>query len=326
MKYLCGLFVSLAIWTGAPRIGNACSIPGPAMSERLVWPATNVATNPGLLITYVGWYDISGPSTLGPDLVLLDAEGKVVPAAIAPVGRGAVSLHPSSPLRPGATYRLADGRSVPCNGPACSAAVEPAPFASFTTTTRDDAAPAFAGLTDVRVDDFTESNTSCGQFSGHVVRMRWDPAQDDRLGPDVRYNLQRRAPGSSTWQSVKSLSKDLEYQIFINCTNGKGSRAVVDEPLGDYRVRAVDGAGNEDDNEVTLNLADPCPLPPAAAPAAETPDPQPAPPAAPAATPDPVVGGGCAVSARSAAHPSTALFPTAVGFAALLARRRRRTR
>jgi MYXO-CTERM domain-containing protein len=328
MKYLCGLFVSLAVWTGAPIVGNACLYAPPSMSERLVWPTANVATNPRLLITYVGWYDPSGAaSTLGPDLVLLDADGKVVPVATQAVNDREVFLRPVSPLLPGATYRLADGRAVPCDGSACAAGVERAPFASFTTSGSSDAqAPAFAGVKVMRVDDFTESQTSCGGSSGHEVRMGWDRAQDDRAGPDVRYNIQRRAPGSSTWETALSLSEDLVYRTFINCTNGIGSRATADAPLGDYRVRAVDGSGNEDDNAVVLTLSDPCPLLPVAAPAAMMPGSQPAPPAAPsapAATSDPVVSGGCALGPQSTA-PTTATFLAAVGLTALLARRRRR--
>ena len=47
MKYLCGLFVSLAVWTGAPTAGSACLYAPPSMSERLVWPAANVAPSRG---------------------------------------------------------------------------------------------------------------------------------------------------------------------------------------------------------------------------------------------------------------------------------------
>jgi hypothetical protein len=189
---------------------------------------------------------------------LLDADGKTVAMTVEVVGSSVV-IRPSGDLLPNHGYQLADQRTIPCDtivSRNCALAATPQVFASFTTTAGPDAvAPTFAGATSVAsVNHLTcNSDACCGTYDAYVAEASWTTGSDDVAGEDVRYNVYRGTPPSLTL--VEALVAGTTASGTRVCSGSYGDGAF--QP-GDYVVRAVDWAGNEETNVTTRHLADPC--------------------------------------------------------------------
>jgi hypothetical protein len=250
--------LTLAGVAGVESPARACSLAIPGLYNRSVWPGPeHVPTNPRLVVRYqaVRW-DAAAVPAVGSGLVLQDADGTTIPAAIEIAGDDAV-LRPAAPLLPNHAYQLADTLNVPCdtyNNP-CVIASEPQVFASFTTGDgADNSAAVFGGTrsTEVLEHFVCDNSACCGPYDAYQVRVGWDSGTDDVAGSDLRYNVYRREGASLA--PVAAGVGGTELVGSVMCSGGLGTSL---EP-GVYVVRAVDGAGNEDANTVGRQLGDPC--------------------------------------------------------------------
>jgi hypothetical protein len=87
----------------------------------------------------------------------------------------------------------------------------------------------------------------------HMVDLLWSAAADDVAGADVRYNLYRRESTGLTPVATRVAGTQLTGAAVCSGTWGG-----TNLPAGTYIVRAVDWAGNEDTNNVPLELGNPC--------------------------------------------------------------------
>lgn len=244
---------------GVSPSARACSPAQPGIFSRTVWPGgtQSIPTNSRLVITYGAISNAIPVPTFGGDVLLLDSAGSAVSITVHVDGNEVVVL-PDGGLLPNNAYQLADQRTVPCNATTaggCALTAAPAVFASFTTGPGpDSAAPVFAGVSGVNVGlhDTCAGSSCCGPYDLYRVDVTWAAASDDVAGGDVRYNVYRR--DGSSLMPVASLAQGTDLSGSRICSGNVGAGL---EP-GDYVVRAVDWAGNEDTNVAARHLGDPC--------------------------------------------------------------------
>jgi hypothetical protein len=159
---------------GLEAQARACSLIPPGIYSRTVWPGQD--THPPLNTRVVVSYDLGPtqfppqPAPIGPDLVLLDMDGTVVPTTQEIAG-GDVILRPEAPLLPNHGYEVADRRTVPCTSASalmdpCTLTDAPVAFSSFTTgAAADGTAPTFAGITSSSFGEHLvcDNSACCGQ-------------------------------------------------------------------------------------------------------------------------------------------------------------------
>ncbi len=238
---------------------RACSFPEPGIASRSVWPGAEqaVPTNARLVVRYNLTGTPLNVPALGPDLLLLETNGWEVAASREVLGTTVV-LRPEGGLQPNHAYQLADRRTIPCSGDGadpCPLAAEPQVFASFTTSAvADTAPPVFGGITNIGVTSHQDCNSGacCGTYDAYSVEASWATASDDVAAGDVRYNFYRREGSSLTL--IQELVAGTSAYGAVACSGTWGAPLVP----GDYVVRAVDWAGNEDSNLTTRRLENPC--------------------------------------------------------------------
>jgi hypothetical protein len=102
------VLLALAV-VGVEADAQACSLAAGGIYDRTVWPGpdtqppvnTRVIVRYGL-VSYAGLPD-QQPPAIGPDLVLLDGDGTIVPATSEVVGYDVI-LRPDAPLLPNHAY------------------------------------------------------------------------------------------------------------------------------------------------------------------------------------------------------------------------------
>jgi hypothetical protein len=263
MKTWVGIAVGLTALSWSSRFSgsaHACSIAAPGIASRSVWPGPEqaVPTNARIVVRYNMTGSPLNIPAFGQDLQLLDADGSQVSATMEVLGT-AVVIRAGAGLLPNHAYQLADRRTIPCSGiglDPCPLAADPQVFASFTTSAGvDTAPPAFGGLTNIGAASHLTCNSDacCGTYDYYVIQAGWAAASDDVAGGDVRYNLYRRE--GSSLILVSELAEGTSTSGTAVCSGTVGGLPFV---RGDYVVRAVDWAGNEDSNLATRHLDDPC--------------------------------------------------------------------
>jgi uncharacterized protein (TIGR03382 family) len=273
----------------SPREAAACSLSPPGIHARTTYPAdgaTGVPTNTQPRFAYDATIEPSGTTALrlaGGEPVAWDA-----------------------PLAPDTTYEIVSDVVVPCTTEQFQETEclgEEQVLATFTTGNQaDETPPAFPGLAELTSSYFYDERESCdGPFAGVWINLSWQAAGDDGPADGIRYRIYA---GGQLQGSVTGTSA-----IGIAFCDGLNTGEGLSAPdfwgvAGDYVVRAVDGAGNEESNDVTLSTVS-C-----------TPEPEPEP------DPDPPSDGGCSASGRR----SSASFALAVVLAPGFAWRRRRRR
>jgi len=259
MKNCLGIVIGLTAvsWLISPS-ARACTPAEPGISSRAVWPdgTQSIPTNSRLVIAYGAVNGGTAIPAFGPDVLLLDASGSSVSFTMEVTGN-LVVVRPDGGLLPNHGYQLADQRTIPCMAIAsgCALTAAPAVFASFTTGPgTDDVAPLFAGVTGASVGSHLTCGGSacCGPYDLYLVDVSWASASDDVAGGDLRYNVYRRDGSSLT--PVAPLAQGTSLSGERVCS-GDGAPGLES---GDYVVRAVDWAGNEDTNLAARHLGDPC--------------------------------------------------------------------
>jgi len=238
---------------------QACSIAAPGISSRSVWPGPEqaVPTNARLVVRYNMTGTPLNIPAFGSDLLLLETNGSEVAASTEVLG-STVVIRPEGGLQPNHAYQLADRRTIPCSGigvDPCPLAADPQVFASFTTSAVvDTAAPVFGGITNIGATSHQTCNSDacCGTYDIYSVEASWPTASDDVAAGDVRYNFYRRE--GSSLVLIQELVGGTSAYGNVACSGSWGASLVP----GDYVVRAVDWAGNEDSNLATRHLDNPC--------------------------------------------------------------------
>ncbi|MBP6838948.1 MAG: hypothetical protein KA190_16750 [Kofleriaceae bacterium] len=255
------MVVLLAAGAGAwpARPATACTPPEPSWS--VSYPAdgeVGVPTNPVVRVAVNGPW---GSPDVGAQLI--DDQGLPVETLDIPslaLGRGSyvLRLQPSMPLRPGSTYAVTVCPSPPTGG-ACDPATR-TELARFTTGAEPDLVPpTFAGGEGYSLGAFEVGDGfgSCGRYTVQQLRFDYGPVSDDRgqIGFIVyRADGDRGAVGAGLHAI---------YTFFASGSDAYPGNSGFDIRPGRYLVRAVDRAGNEDDNQavVVIPELDP-PLPP----------------------------------------------------------------
>ena len=256
--------LSALVVAGVEAEARACSLLQPGIYSRSVWPGqdaqppvnTRVIVRYGLVTTSFG----TQPPPVGPDLVLLDLDGTVVPTT-QDVAGGDVILRPVAPLLPNHGYQVADRRTIPCTEASalqtsCALTDAPAAFSSFTTgAAADETAPTFAGIASSSFGSHVvcDNSACCGPYDIQYVDLLWAAAVDDVAGADVRYNVYRRDDATLTPVAMWTAETKLTGAAWCS-----GSWFSPNLPPGSYIVRAFDYAGNVDSNSAVLELGDPC--------------------------------------------------------------------
>lgn len=250
----------LSAWLSAPLPAHACSGDA-ALHRRLVQPADGaegIPVNTEIRIQYTG---ASAPE------VRTGLEG----LAVRPVGGGdpieltvetrpsdegvVVVARPTAPLAVGAAYEILDRLADEwCVSDPCLS--EPAVVATFTTSDVEDlVAPAFGGLVEVSASaDECDSSACCGPYSVVSHGFGWEPANDDGPADQIRYNVY--GPGGSLVAALVSSARG--YETCAGAPTGDDEIGHFQVGPGEWSVRAVDLAGNEDDNEIVVQVEATC--------------------------------------------------------------------
>jgi hypothetical protein len=290
-------FVGLLFVTvlAEPRAG-ACRDPDYALES---WKpddgATGVPTNVQARVTHAG---STGHDDLAGDLAIRPAGGAPVAATIT-VLRNAGGpqrvfiVRPGAPLAPHTTHELL-GRVRPNCAHDC-AADPPVVLATFTTGAGPDTtAPTFTGIERIDVTAIPDFHRClCGPGEGAILDVRHGEASDDSAvaGYHVYFDDQLVSAAGTRGHAFCDTYPTLGLPDVTFFKRGAGR--------GRYSVRAVDLAGNEDQNLASVSLDLAC------APVACRLTPDAGPPSGPDAPPPALAGGeaegGCAVGGGGAA-------------------------
>ena len=233
---------------------DACSF-AVGVFERRVIPSNDgvaVPVNAEIRVVYDVWFDIDPGGAFDGAVSVRPAGGANIDAAVETVmtdARVTLVVRPAVPLEPNTTYEVLDSVSVPCQNwePSNCIDAEASVVATFETgTSADEVAPTFAGLASLGSStDRSEEFNSCGEWASVTFSLRWDAATDDSEDDWILYNV---------------YSHDGTLELAYAHSLGAAGEALCDggHPLfsqfwgqtGEYFVRAVDVAGNEDNNDV----------------------------------------------------------------------------
>ena len=264
---------SLVAVTGIARGQDDCSSPAHGIRSRALYPpdgSVGVPLNAMVTVRYLRSSSYPPDDELRANLVLQPKNGQpvelvrdVFPAGGSAYTETAVRLKPVQPLLPGTSYEVLDRYTIPC-GPVdpCQLGAH-AVFASFTTGTASDvSAPQFAGAVSLAVRPFFQ----CPGYSNRPFALGWDKATDDLAGQVLAYNIYRDGETLPLASYLTATSATLAVscdvvsgQVFPNFIRATFSRNYTGRnESGSYYVRAVDWAGNQDTNQATLRIVDPC--------------------------------------------------------------------
>jgi hypothetical protein len=201
-------------------------------------------------------------------------------------------LTPDAPLAPATTYEIAGKLRPGCVGAGDCIAETYQVHATFTTGAGPDTTPpTFAGIRSIVTPEREVCTTSgcCGPYTGLGFDIDWDEATDDTgIAAYHIYEGDRRV----------SVLGGGGFALCSGHLQGGGPGAdFVYAESGRYVVRAVDLAGNEDTNDVGIDLVLDCA---AGTPAAPNTPLDPNTPRAVAGDDDLDGEGGCAVGGRPA--------------------------
>lgn len=238
------------------REAEACSGPSGTLSLIDFHPrdaATNVPLNAQLFLTYSG--NASAEQKVAARDVVLKAQGGAEVALTAQELAGAnrlvlqVVLKPGAELSPNTLYEVRS--RVSASGCIDCSAESPELIATFTTgTTRDETAPTFAGLTGVDLQDEESCGDSgcCGPYEGRWTSLQFtEPTDPNLVGLRIYRDSTSNAPLTIRGR-----------RGFIVCGGNVTSTSLYGDFVlspGSYFVRAIDLAGNEDGNTVSMQLA-----------------------------------------------------------------------
>jgi hypothetical protein len=173
---------------------------------------------------------------------------------------------PDAPLSPSTRYQIWGRLSRMACASDC---VHPARevVATFETGTRmDTAAPAFDGLGHIAEAGYSgASESECGHFSGIGFSLHWADAIDEGA---TGYRVE--ADGASVGMALPGQPPP---SGFVACDGSPDVSFGAPANRGPYHVVALDLAGNEDDNTVTMSVSSECfPIPTRDADAGTSPD------------------------------------------------------
>ena len=254
--------IAAALLVSAPGPTHACSVRGPGIFGRTVWPApgANPPINARFYVSYLLGGNSGGSAIppIGPDVALLDDDGTPVATSTEVVGSHVI-IRPTAALLPNRPYKVTDHRLIPCEPTQgeCPLTAAPQVIATFTTgAAADTEAPNFTGLTGATFLERTtcDSSACCGPYDLYSVEFSWSSGKDNTAGGDLRYNVYRREGGAL----VVGLVEGLTAVGVQTCSGGFPSPGRLELPPGTYVVRAVDWAGNEDSNDVAKRIGAAC--------------------------------------------------------------------
>jgi hypothetical protein len=250
------------------RPADACSYPI-GYQSRVTVPqdgALYVPTNARIVVTYRTAID---QPAVADHLQLVDAGGAPVPFTVATTVQpdGIVEVvTPSQPLAAGAQYKLLDRLPSECDLPYqrdCLAEVA-SPITTFTTSDGPDTtAPTFAGITDSNDDyHFFDPQDSCGAAAWIRHSLDWGAATDSADGVATETAWIRFNVYDGAGHLLHALAEGPPVELKTLCTDADGN-PIAHDADGDgvedndtkLVVRAVDLAGNEDDNEVVFEAS-----------------------------------------------------------------------
>ena len=245
--------VALAIWCWDARSAVACSGPW-GVQARSVFPpdgAIDVPLNVQPSITYRG--DVGSLDTyfhvrpVGGLPVELERESSGEPQRLVSSARLLSNLDPDT------TYEMLDRVMVPCNSWPDECILPGFQVVSTFTTgsSTDDTSPSFAGLGALSSQFLPASEEdTCGFYSSVTFMLTWSPASDDRPDEWVRYNVY---DGANRRQIALLDSTHVTGEALCSgMADFWPLEGLFSGPTGDYYVRAVDAAGNEDDNDARM--------------------------------------------------------------------------
>jgi hypothetical protein len=243
----------LLLGIASPGAATACEPASTGWSE--IAPAdgaVDVSTRTWVLISASDEVAELAPPHLAGD------DGSVIPLYLItswPVSGGHVVLQffPGGLLTPTTRYQVMWRLPRGCAPSTCLGA-SPVAVASFITgASTDDVPPSFAGVTGVVLGERREVDDACGPYRVVNVAFTHDGASDDR-GP-ARFIVERVNPAGHTIQVTGPIAS-VDQGVFL-ChdslpgENGPAADFVL-RVAGTYRLRALDGSGNRDDNMATV--------------------------------------------------------------------------
>ncbi len=245
-----GVAVLLAA-VSSPRAADACSI-FDGVYDRQVVPgdgSANVPVNAEIRVIYdVGYDEAAGipfdgavaVRRVGGDVVEVDVEQVVTDSRMAYV------LRPRAELVPNAMYEVLDRVVLPCEGLLCLEDEAQVVAAFSTGNATDDVAPVFGGIAafDSAVVEADDSD-SCGPYEAVLLTLGWEAAADVGDEGWVRYNVYS---GGGTLELAYVDRLDAAGEV--PCDGWHPRLGEFRGRGGEYFVRAVDVAGNEDDSDV----------------------------------------------------------------------------
>ncbi len=247
----------------------ACSYPRPGIFGRTVYPPSGTNTlprNTQFVVSYETYHHV----ILGGELTLRDASGQPVRSQITKtdtqtadtllIRQQTFVLKPETELPPG-RYDLVDQSVVPCQGAGASCQLaQAASFASFEITSGSDVTPpSFAGAEALQAVyfDTCDNEACCTPTVARLYYLRHQPGLDQVTSP-----LRSHLYGPNGNLLVPFLATTFSdgtatITLSVRCA-GRPSLFGVSTTAGAHFLRAVDWAGNEDDNQVIREIVDPC--------------------------------------------------------------------
>ncbi|MBI2894689.1 MAG: hypothetical protein HYY06_14135 [Deltaproteobacteria bacterium] len=226
--------------------------------------SAGVPTNAEARILYVGIDLYALDDETAGALMLRPVGGDAITATVevsSLAGGIVVTARPEAPLAPLTQYEVLDWvDDSQCSDELGCRMEEPVVVSRFTTgDSPDDQPPEFAGLTGFGTEAAAcDESACCGPYRVITARPSYDPASDDGPEGSIRYRLY-----SSDGPALSPVAVGHSSNLwgFIDCDGGAlGDDEIgrLDLQVGDYVVRAVDLAGNEDANEIIARLDASC--------------------------------------------------------------------
>lgn len=248
--------LGLALWGWSTPRARACSPPRGGVRLESIWPSSGeVPANVRFVVRFAGLPQFAEESIAMRELALRPLDGvgagQAVPALVNELpGSGALwrsfSVQATTPLDVGRDYELV-GRfadDAQC-GTRCLIVATPVQLGRFRTGPADLVAPVFAGAQRATLSgSVCDSTACCGPYNGYAVTFTTAPVDEP-----VQYVI--RAAGTGQVVGLDTV------RGFFACTGD--SPEPVRLSIGEYLVRAVDQAGNEDANDHRVRLAPSCP-------------------------------------------------------------------
>ena len=288
--------------------------------SRAVFPPSGtegVPTNAEIRLSYFNALPIGDPSVL-----VRPVGGQPITLDIRDHERGEfpsvrlVLAKPTEELLANTAYEVLDRVVVGCRPSAAGSGADclrpdHAVVATFVTgATKDQTPPSFSGVKVPKIENkvVCDDSSCCGPYSAVPIILDWDSAADDHSPDLVRYNVYRSPTGTTPpVQPIARFLTDFPFRGGLVCSgspqqggHGSPGLGMTIDP-GMYAVRAVDSAGNEEQNTTEVEV-------PAACAGGEVPSES---------------AGGCTMS-RPPKSKSVSIFLLAAGL--LLARYARRSR